>query len=206
MKLTYVENLDQYQGSYLEAVRPVRVYYCSLGRNAWRNTWIGRYRDGCIHTQLETAREFAEKQRKQGSVFYIRQLPALLLIGYPHAVISQINTDEPLSGYSRSAVRIFVDVEEEFNIEDSLEEGNRMRQVVDSFRYNSSFWTTTPPPKSSVITLFYDDGEDVDEFEDLDQGSLLLWKSRPNGRQNKFRWDRFRNRIDGTAVLRLAQP
>ena len=80
-----------------------------------------------------------------------------------------------------------------------------MRQVVDSFRYNSSFWTTPPPPKSSVITLFYDDGEDVDEFEDLDQGSLLLWKSRPNGRQNKFRWDRLTNRIDGTAVLRLAQ-
>lgn len=197
MQLDYVENLDQFQEEYLERVWPVRVYFCFSSRNAWHDTKSRKYRPGCIHTRLETAQKYAEAQRIQGSVFFIRQLPALLLMGYPHAVITEINANEPLSGYSRSATRLYPGFDFK---DDSLEEGNSMRQVVDSFRYNSPFWTTPPRPKNSVVTLFYD--EDPDDLEDLDQGSLSVWKSRSIG-PAELRWDKLKSRIKGNAILKL---
>ena len=80
-----------------------------------------------------------------------------------------------------------------------------MRQVVDSFRYNSPFWTTPPSPKNSVMTLFYDEDEDLDEFEDLDQSSLSVWKSRSIGADYKLRWDKLKSSVKGNAILRLRQ-
>ena len=187
----------------MDAVCPVRVYFCFSSRNAWHDTKSRKYRPGgCIHTRLETAQKYAETKRIQGSAFYIRQLPALLLMGYPHAVITEINTDEPLSGYSRSATWLYPGFEKAFDFEDdSLELGNSMRQVVDSFRYNSPFWTTPPRSKHSVMRLFYD--EDPDEFEDLDQGSLLVWQSRSIGKGYDLRWDKLKSSVKGNAILKL---
>lgn len=55
------------------------LYYLIEGRNAWHSTWTNWYRDGCMHTTLDAAKMSAERQRKPGSKFYIREIPALVL-------------------------------------------------------------------------------------------------------------------------------
>ncbi len=199
MQLEELDNLDQLEQGILDRLYAVRIYYCRSSRNAWQGK-IERYRPGCMHTNMETAKGFAEAQRVQGSVFYIRQLPALLLVDGPHLVVTQINTNEPLHGYSSSAVG---DPEVYSFVDDSLIPGNGMREVVDSFRYNSPFWTTAPKPRDSVMRLFYDD--ELDEFEDLNHRPLMTWKSRSTGGDQTLKWDPVRTATKGEAVLRLAR-
>ena len=54
------------------------LYYVHTGRNAWHSNWVTQYANGCMHTTLESAKEYAEKRRTRGTVFYIKQLPCLV--------------------------------------------------------------------------------------------------------------------------------
>lgn len=55
------------------------VNFLTTGRNAWHSTWVRQYQPGAIMGREAPLRQRAESQRTQGSVFYIDQLPALIL-------------------------------------------------------------------------------------------------------------------------------
>jgi hypothetical protein len=64
----------------LLTVTAVQAYVLIRGRNAWNSTWVQNYKGtGAVHLTLAEAKNAAEAQRVQGSVFYIRQVPALAL-------------------------------------------------------------------------------------------------------------------------------
>src|SRR4051812_25147339 len=76
------------------AVRVVKVFYVSTGRNAWWSTWVTRYSPGCMHGALESAKAFCEERRRQGTIFYIDELPSLAFVASECAlVVSEINTE-----------------------------------------------------------------------------------------------------------------
>lgn len=81
------------------------LYYVYSGRNAWHSTWITRYTLGCMHTNFESAKAFVERERVQGSLFYIQKLPSLIIEGTKNILyVTQINSNNPLCGYSSDAV------------------------------------------------------------------------------------------------------
>jgi hypothetical protein len=78
-----------------------------------------------------------------------------------------------------------------------------MREVVDSFRPRSPFWTTHRPSSNSVMRYVYDD--DLDSLEDLDGEALARWKSVPQGHLDPLRWEEDKSRVLQVSVLQLAQ-
>ncbi len=47
----------------LKNVKAVKIFYCFYGRNAWYTTWVQKYSENCMHSSLESAKEFAEANR-----------------------------------------------------------------------------------------------------------------------------------------------
>lgn len=99
-------SLDEFSAGYLQDGEPVvsveagLVYFVHDGRNAWHNTWVQRYEKGCISQTLDAATEYCEERRKNGSVFYIGELPAIVFnFYYGKLFVVQINTEKPFYGY-----------------------------------------------------------------------------------------------------------
>jgi hypothetical protein len=89
----------------LEAVQAVSLYYLHHGRNAWHSTWVSKYREGCMHSDEQSAKASAEEQRTQGSVFNISRIPAVLFVSSSGSIaVTEINSLRPLAGYSPDAV------------------------------------------------------------------------------------------------------
>jgi hypothetical protein len=79
---------------------PVKLYYVIYGRIAWHSKRIRRYTNGCMQSSFSSAKIKTEKERKQGSVFYIKELPAIQFLNDNLSVIiTEINTESPLINY-----------------------------------------------------------------------------------------------------------
>lgn len=80
---------DQHlMNSSLLAVEGAVVYMLISGRNAWHSTWITRYsKNIAFYSSLQGAKSQAELLRRQGSVFYVRQVPVLLVRTTEGAVV-----------------------------------------------------------------------------------------------------------------------
>ena len=93
------ESFDKLARSKVGDVSAGLLYYLFSGRNAWHSTWITRYTEGCMHGDLQGAKDTAERQRKQGSVFYIAELQALIIKSAAGVLaVTEINSGRPLSG------------------------------------------------------------------------------------------------------------
>lgn len=55
-------------------------WYLTYGRNAWYSTWITRYAPGCVAFDLELLKAKGERDRGPGNVFYIQEMPCLVLL------------------------------------------------------------------------------------------------------------------------------
>lgn len=61
-------------------VGAAQVAVLCWGRNAWHTTWISRYNgNAVIYPTVEAAKRAAEPRRRQGTVFYIREVPGIIL-------------------------------------------------------------------------------------------------------------------------------
>lgn len=88
----------RYRDMEIKAVRPVRIFFCSRGRNAWHSTWIRRYSKKSMHSTAKSAFESAEEQRGPGNVFYVRELPALRVnLADVSILITEINSTVPMN-------------------------------------------------------------------------------------------------------------
>ena len=56
----------------------IKIYFLVQGHNAWHSVWSSKFdKSRSFHTSLKSAKMRAEKQRTQGRVFTIEELPAI---------------------------------------------------------------------------------------------------------------------------------
>lgn len=126
------------------------LYYLIEGRNAWHSTWTNWYRDGCMHTTLDAAKMSAERQRKPGSKFYIREIPALVLKSESSILLStQINTRMVLDRYLPYAVHDCFESRDAKECQ--IEEGCSIHDAYKTLIPSSGYWEILPPPRDSVV-------------------------------------------------------
>lgn len=181
------------------------LYYVHTGRNAWHSTWITRYASGCMHTTLESAKEYAEKRRTRGTVFYIKQLPCLIFRSRNTCVlVTEINNHNPLSGYSPDATtnNVAYGLSKIEGARDNyLKIGAPINGVAKSFLPNSRFWNLRPAPKNSIIILSCKNP--ALSVEKVTSDRLLAYKSYSNGGNYYLGWSITESVIKRLAVLQL---
>jgi hypothetical protein len=176
--------------SEVESISAVFIYYVFTGRNAWHSTWVTQYSEGCMHTNLESAKQYAEKRRTQGTVFHIKELPALLFNSKCGCLaVTQINSHNPLSSYSPNATTLNVGLGVK-KIDGALEnyicKHAPMLGVALSFAHGSRFWLMQPPPKNSVITVATSGTADI--FSELPEHNLSIKTSFSHGGNYRLGW------------------
>jgi hypothetical protein len=181
------------------------IYYVHTGRNAWHSTWVTRYTNGCMHTTLESAKEYAETKRTRGTVFYIKQLPCLIFRSQNTCVlITEINNENPLSGYSPNAITNEIPYGHD-KIEESLDNylkiGAPTNGVALSFLPSSRFWNVRPSPKDSVIILS-NNKPDL-SIEKVSSDCLLEYKSSSSGGNFYLGWFKAESEVKRLAVLQI---
>lgn len=181
------------------------IYYVHTGRNAWHSTWVTQYSPGCMHTTLVSAKEYAEKLRTRGTVFYIKQLPCLIFRANGIAIIiTEINNNNPLCGYSPDATTKDVATgskKMEGALDNYLKIGTPLNGIAMSFLPDSRFWTRKPSPKNSVVVLAAKN--EAISIEKARSDSLLSWQSFSNGGYYYLGWRSIESHIKRTAVLAL---
>lgn len=193
-------------GEVVEFVAERKIYYLVRGRNAWHSTWVQHYYPGCMATKLLDVERNAEEKRTFGSVFYVKELPAIAVQTKSGVlVVTEINTDAPLSGYSKIAVhrdapkgKVLTD-----GARDSyFAAGSPVSLFAMSFEVDSRFWRKLPPPRDAVILLFVPNGV-VNDLEPLSD-KLYQRKSQPSGRRlNSLCWSITSSKIDGSYIKTL---
>ena len=130
------------------------LYHVYTGRNAWHSTWINRYNGECMHASRREAELYAETLRKEGTVLYIQELPALVVRSKAGCLIAtQINTDSPLRVYKPYFKMDGGTAENpEWGIH-WLHKDTDLCRIADSLRPTSSWWSVRPPAQDSVIVL-----------------------------------------------------
>ena len=167
----------------VRAVKVIKIFYVSTGRNAWWSTWITRYSPGCMHSTFDSAKKFCEAKRAQGTVFYIDELPSLAFFAPERAlVISEINTDAFLGRLDFEHLTSITTV---FPVSTMT-----FQQMSYIFRPESPLWPSAYPQRDSAILSFCSAPESLAEISQSDELSsfasssagpsyYLSWSKRP---------------------------
>ncbi|WP_143435581.1 hypothetical protein [Henriciella aquimarina] len=190
----------------LLGVRSCLIYYVTTGRNAWHSTWVQQYSNGCMHTSISSAKEYAERLRTQGTVFTIKQQPSIGLLTTSGAVfVTQINTTSPLSDYSEDALhdapqdgaKLIDGAQNNY-----MKEGASTLGAILSFDRLSRFWRTPPPAKNSVIIIT---SEQIDvNIDPIEKEKLKAWSSYSNGSGYLLGWRERENNLSTNAIRKIA--
>ena len=199
------EDLSKYR---VRRIAARKIYYCVEGRNAWWATWVKQYFEGCMHFAFDDATAYLENMRTQGSVFYIAELPALIVESDSFCLaVTQINCDVPLAGYSANALDQKI-VQFRKRVEGAqdnyLQRGAPMDGLFFSFENDSRFWQSPPPQNDSVVRLISPCA--LDNFEELPTGQLTTYKSGSIGAQYLLEWSGEQSNIKSEAVRSLTIP
>ncbi len=201
-------------GRTVESAHACYLYYMHTGRNAWHSTWVMKYyKRNCMNLCFEDAKQKAEADRVQGSVFYISQLPSVMFqSGQIRIFVTEINSSFPLSGYSLRAQSLEIP-SDSVRINGArncyLVEGAPLLGVALSFRPDSRFWRVRPAPRNSVIILYSESSRETELIERPIRRSPLEWKSSSSGPTYFLGWNLSKNGNRVTArgvngVLKLA--
>jgi hypothetical protein len=159
-----------------------KIYYVSSGRNAWWSTWVKQYNSGCMHTTLDSAKKYAEKMRTNGSVFYIQEIPALVLEGrFISLIVTQINCQDVLQNYKPKSKDLTSGATHCHITANSL-----LCHAYNSFVYNSAFWDIAPPAKNSVLRLLCH--TKLKDFDFYRASSVSSYKSESIGPNYYLQW------------------
>lgn len=190
----------------INSIRPIKMFYCLYGRNAWHSTWVQKYSTGCMHLKIESAKMHAENRRVQGSVFYIKEMPALEIdVGPYRAFITQINNPCPLREYRINALRERPPPGMNLikNARDCyLKFGVQLSALVLSFAHDSRFWTTPQPFRNSVMVLY---NSHKIEAEPLKSTKLKGWESNSAGKDYRLWWSSKTSKVSQASVLRITR-
>jgi len=189
----------------ITSVHSCALYYVTTGRNAWHSTWTQQYSNGCMHSSIKSAKQYAEKLRTQGTVFTIKQQPCICLKTESGTVfINQINSMSPLSGYSSDALspgpkegaKLIDGARDNYLIPGASTSG-----AILSFDRSSRFWRVPPPAKNSVIVVA-SEVADIDT-DAIQKRKLKAWSSYSNGGGYLLGWRERENGVSPNAVIAL---
>lgn len=165
------------------------MYLLSTGRNAWHGTWSARYKGPTsLHFTLAEAKKAAERDRVQGTVFIIEQVPVL-------AFRCQTGIAYCVEFHSQESFKMLDwDGEMEF-----LKIGAAMPDMMDVFsKPDRSAWKSPRPNQDSFVTRVFDLVGTVDHStgkttpllaEPMPSNSKLSqWKSYPDGTGYYMGW------------------
>ncbi|MCX7197672.1 MAG: hypothetical protein NTW37_06700 [Proteobacteria bacterium] len=176
-------------------VKPVKLHYVTSGRNAWWSTWITRYSPGCMHSTMDSAKQFCESQRVQGTVFYIDELPSIAFIADNRAlVVSEINTDSFLK---RIDVELLTTITTVFPVSTMT-----LRQMMYVFRPYSPLWPKDYPRLNSAIVSFSSAGDTMVELHTEEE--LFSYASSSVGPSYYLNWSTRRFQRDRSALHGIA--
>jgi hypothetical protein len=167
-----------------------KLYFLHDGRNAWHSTWVQHHHDGCMHSTWQGAASHAERLRKQGSVFFIHELPAVVLQAESLVLaFTQINTDDVLEGYSPHAMTSEAPYGKQLRDDarnNYLILGSALGGAWLSLEPDSRFWRKRPPPRNSVVRVLAHGG--LDDFERCGRGKLKRFRSYSVGAEYLLNW------------------
>lgn len=209
---THAGPLSKLQPNYIEdsndvvsRIKTGILYFVFSGRNAWHSTWVQKYTDGCMHTNLQSAKNYVETKRVQGTVFNIIQLPCLIIESNDLKLyFTEINTSDPLSGYSPQAVTNsppqgykLVD-----NFKDNyLNNREQLCNIILSFNRNSRFWKVKPSANNS-IQIFISQNISAYETENIPE-NLISYRSVSVGKKFKLSWKNNKSNVKSLSIERI---
>jgi hypothetical protein len=195
---------DGSAGALIRKFGACSVFYAHDGRNAWHSTWVQRYFEGCIHTSLESAKEYCEQRRKSGSVFYLVQLPSLCFaIDSGIYVLVQINTKNPFEHY-RALCRFQSDTDPQNDARMLFSQGSRASDAIQSFAPESAHWIKPPNHDSLILNWRSNSGTpagDYSALEPLTAEPLYKYKSSSRGPSYYLEWSKSINSIRKQGAL-----
>lgn len=176
--LSWRQNSKLLQSPLLD-LRVARAFLLTKGRNAWHSTWIRRYQGShAVHGMLEWAKEDAEAKRGPGNVFYIREMPVLVLdIEDEHEldcsiVLTDFYADNPFARWSKHEAGSVLELE------------TPVGAVLNAFSAEGAWLYPAPNPHSLIVAR-------ARSFELPHSGTveeLHSWTSRPVGAQRSLAW------------------
>lgn len=183
-----IEKLPSILSSQTIVKRGVRkIYYVLSGRNAWHSTWIREYRFGCMHLSFKAAKQHAESLRRNGSVFYIKEMPALVIQGEISAlVVTQINCEAVFQEYSAAGYPS--DSKSIDMPENQALIGRPLQSIARSFAHDSRYWRVSPPPNNSVLMFTTD--RQLKDFEKYKDSSISEYRSASVGGDYALNWQK----------------
>ena len=176
------------------------LYFLSRGRNAWHSTWINNYWNGCMHAELISAKSAAERQRKQGSVFYIYEQPALLIRNcFGVIAIVEINSERPLARYPSKEMHKYISASRYFDTYD-IKYLMTNDTLVNAFTIinNSQYYSQT----NNIIAVAIEDA--AVKFDKIPKRELKKYVSHPSSHAD-LHWRGAPLTIDARPVERIVK-
>lgn len=158
-----------------------------------------------MHSSLSSAKKYAESLRIRGSVFYIYEIPALLLKSESLVLaVTQINCTDVLAAYSSNAVSNVVasgNQKIENLWRNYLTRGSSIEGAFLSFEFSSHCWKNAPPPRDSVIRVICEGS--IRDFEPLGEGALSGYRSISHGSQYFLEWSPHEHKTQSDSLRRI---
>lgn len=182
------------------------MYFVHNGRNAWHSTWVQKYSKECMHATLENAKKYCEENRGNGTVFYIIEMPTLVIrAGNKYALyVTQINAQNPLAGYSPTVPienKVFMGSMEVFPCESELKIGGKLNSAALTFESKSRFWKYQPESSTPVLMLCTVLGNSP--LHPLGGANLKSYKSLSVCSKYLLSWQDFKITRDCSGVLSI---
>ncbi len=149
------ERLSEYERDELiSKIFGAKIFYLKRGRNAWHSKWSMVYYSGAFHHDEQSAKRAAEEKRVQGSVFYVSELPALV-IDTPHLrfVVTELNTSAPLADYLLSLATQDLPTISPPELLRPLAIGHPVGRALASFRTQSRHWRNNLRKHRDILVM-----------------------------------------------------
>ncbi|MER7333649.1 MULTISPECIES: hypothetical protein [unclassified Micromonospora] len=186
------------EGDVLIGIAPKRVTLLLEGRNAWHSTWIRSYEgSAAMFSEQRSARDAAERRRKQGSVFYVFDTPALLLFGVrTNCVVTDFHQDDPFQGFAGFRQPTY----DPWLGWRGILPGVSVRTAAASIGPERSMWEDRRLSRHSFIRGSVGDGREIADVED----ELVSVSSFSQGSAYRLGWRKREQRYSTTGVNRVA--
>lgn len=199
-------SIDLFKYEYVPSGEPINkiehgiIYFVHNGRNAWHSTWVQKYYPGCMHSTPEEAIEYCEEKRTNGSVFYIIEVPAIIIcFNYGKLIATQINTSAPLENYSPPWLR---DSSRHTRQEESRTPST-IEEITASLNINSIHWNKPQQNNQPVILLWLFDHDA--SIAPITESPLVTYRSASHGTKYYLSWSKLEKSISPARVIEIAE-
>lgn len=185
----------RYEEEKFTECRAVKLFYVIYGRNAWHDTWVTKYFDGCMNPSLVAAKQTSENKRVQGSVFYISEIPALQFISDKFSIlVAEINSVQPLQHIQEMPEDEPLTAKTIYDHFAPINQNSIIRLAWKSRRFRAT--------DSGLEKISYT----MRELNPLIKSEIFKkFKSYSHGKDYLLGWNEIDHKMSSSAVLRLAE-